>query len=107
MKNENYDKLKFFFEYRWLDQDKEFLVELENMSEDELKILHDIVFADTEKERLTKIDKFYIWLENKYSDANSYMQKMKNRMGSILDELDEILEKESNENDFLNDINNI
>jgi hypothetical protein len=35
------------------------------------------------------------------------MQKMKNRMGSILDELDEILEKESNENDFLNDINNI
>jgi hypothetical protein len=30
------------------------------MSEDELKILHDIVFADTEKERLTKIDKFYI-----------------------------------------------
>lgn len=107
MKGEYYEKLKFFFEYRWWTEDNEFLLQINDMSEDELKILHDIVFADTEKERLTKIDKFYIWLENKYSDANSYMQKMKNRMGSILDELDEILEKESNENDFLNDINNI
>lgn len=105
MKNENYDKLKFFFEYRWLDQDKEFLVELENMSEDELTVLYNIVFAQTEEERLVNIDNFYNYLEKKYSDADSYMQKMKKKMEFILEELDEVLEKEANEIDMIDKIN--
>lgn len=106
MNNNYYEKLKFFFEYRWLAEDNSFLLQLKDMSESELKVLHDIVFAETQEDKISNINVFYDSLEKKYNDAKSYMQKMNNKMKFISNELDEIFEKESNESDFSDKVTN-
>jgi hypothetical protein len=98
------DQLKFFFSKRGSDIDNATLNQLNLMSDDEVRTLYDIVFAQNEKDRLTNIDLFYQKLEAKKILAEKEMSEMKNKMSMVFEELQELSDKSLNEEDFSKNI---
>lgn len=96
-KADYYDRLKFFFTRRWTDIDQQAVKQLDRMSDEEIHTLYDIVFAESEMERLQRIKVFYTKLESKENKALQYMSDFKKTMGQLLQELEEIWEKGKNE----------
>ena len=98
------DQLKFFFSKRGSAIDNATLNQLDSMWDDEVRTLYDIVFAQNEKDRLTNIDLFYQKLEVKKILAEKEVSDMKNKMTMVFEELQELSEKSSNEEDFSKNI---
>ena len=101
------NQLKIFFNNRNLEIDKEVLTNLDRMSEEEINILYEMIFAKSEIDRLKQIDKFYSSMENKMKDANKYLYNMKKMLNTLVQTLWELDEKSQNESKMEEDLNNI
>lgn len=102
------DQLMYFFVRSGLALKPDFDPQLDGMTDDEVKILYDIVFAPTEKDRVIRIDDFYKALELKEeTDSlkhNKELTNFKLTTRLLLQQLKELWEKAQNENTMDNNI---